>query len=39
VVVSIWQIMFRSKASTWKPTQHFGGVEHQAHLTDAGQSV
>jgi 1,2-diacylglycerol 3-beta-glucosyltransferase len=39
VVVSIWQIIFRSKASAWKPTQHFGSVESTTQLTDAGSSV
>ncbi len=39
VMVSIWQIIFRSKASAWKPTQHFGSVENPPQLTDAGSSV
>ncbi len=39
VVVSIWQIIFRSKASAWKPTQHFGSVDTATQLTDASSSV
>lgn len=33
VIVSLWHILFKKRASTWKRTEHFG---HSAQLPDAG---
>lgn len=36
VMVSIWQIMFRSKASAWKATEHFGLESQPTTASDIG---